>query len=170
MKHCTTKRNIFARSAIALAMLALSPFATVSAAEQAIPKPDGKPAAPTKMVKVFILMGQSNMVGMGDIQGGGTGWRTALKKPVLSVYEGAYSPGADYDKLVANNYNQTIIVSANDDKAEAVMTLPFTCGRWQESAPVNITLKEGENVLHVSRFNPPQAGIAVKSFTLKPLQ
>ena len=28
-------------------------------------KPDGKPADQTKKVKVFILMGQSNMVGMG---------------------------------------------------------------------------------------------------------
>ena len=31
-------------------------------------KPDGKPADQTKKVKVFILLGQSNMVGMGDIQ------------------------------------------------------------------------------------------------------
>ena len=31
-----------------------------------------------------------------------------------------------------------------------------------------LTLKEGENALHFSRINPPQAGIAVKSFTLKP--
>ena len=30
-------------------------------------RPDGKPADQTKKVKVFILMGQSNMVGMGDI-------------------------------------------------------------------------------------------------------
>ncbi len=31
-------------------------------------RPDGKPADQTKKVKVFILMGQSNMVGMGDIE------------------------------------------------------------------------------------------------------
>jgi hypothetical protein len=30
-------------------------------------RPDDKPADQTKKVKVFILMGQSNMVGMGDI-------------------------------------------------------------------------------------------------------
>ena len=33
-------------------------------------RPDGKPADQAKKVKVFILMGQSNMVGMGDIQPG----------------------------------------------------------------------------------------------------
>ncbi|MFN0020654.1 MAG: sialate O-acetylesterase [Pirellulaceae bacterium] len=30
-------------------------------------KPDDKPGSPNKPIKVFILMGQSNMVGMGDI-------------------------------------------------------------------------------------------------------
>lgn len=32
-----------------------------------LPKPDDKPGAAGKPIKVFILMGQSNMVGMGDI-------------------------------------------------------------------------------------------------------
>jgi formylglycine-generating enzyme required for sulfatase activity len=71
--------------------------------------------------------------------------------------------------VVANNYNQTLTVSANDG-AEVSMALPFTCGKWQECEPVKLTLKEGENVLHFSRINPPQAGIAVKSFTLKPVK
>ncbi len=92
-------RRVFALSSIALSALALSSFSIVSAADQAILKPDGKPADQTKKVKVFILMGQSNMVGMGDIQGGGTGWRTALQKPIMSVYEGAWSADADYDKM-----------------------------------------------------------------------
>ena len=30
-------------------------------------KPDSNPGAPGKPIKVFILMGQSNMIGMGDI-------------------------------------------------------------------------------------------------------
>lgn len=34
-----------------------------------LPKPDGKPGDATKPVKVYILAGQSNMVGMGDIGG-----------------------------------------------------------------------------------------------------
>ncbi|MBX3398969.1 MAG: hypothetical protein KF873_09525 [Gemmataceae bacterium] len=34
-----------------------------------LPRPDGKPADMTKPVKVFILMGQSNMLGMGKIKG-----------------------------------------------------------------------------------------------------
>ncbi len=34
-----------------------------------LPRPDGKPGNPAKPVKVYILAGQSNMVGMGDITG-----------------------------------------------------------------------------------------------------
>ena len=35
----------------------------------ALPDPDGKPADMSKPVKVFILLGQSNMVGMGKVSG-----------------------------------------------------------------------------------------------------
>ena len=63
-------RRAFALSSIALA---LSPIATVSAAETPIPKPDGKPADMSKPVQVFILLGQSNMVGMGRIDAGDKG-------------------------------------------------------------------------------------------------
>lgn len=35
--------------------------------KQQLPRPDGKPADMTKPVKVFILMGQSNMLGMGRV-------------------------------------------------------------------------------------------------------
>ena len=34
-----------------------------------LPDPDGKPGDATKPVKVYILAGQSNMVGMGDLSG-----------------------------------------------------------------------------------------------------
>ncbi len=34
-----------------------------------LPDPDGKPGDSTKPVKVYILAGQSNMVGMGDLSG-----------------------------------------------------------------------------------------------------
>ena len=63
---------------------ALVAFAALSCAHAASPEikhPDGKPADQTKKVKVFILMGQSNMVGMGDIEPEGTnGTLTTLVK------------------------------------------------------------------------------------------
>ena len=50
-------------------------------------------------VKVFILSGQSNMVGAGKVTGGGGRWGDEFIDPVVSVYEGAYDAKADYDVL-----------------------------------------------------------------------
>ena len=77
-KHSQARRA-FALSSIAIAALGLSSLATVSAAEQPIPRPDGKPADMTKPVQVFILLGQSNMVGLGKIAGGEGSLENAVK-------------------------------------------------------------------------------------------
>jgi len=66
---------------------------------QQLPDPDNKPPDAARPVKVFILMGQSNMVGMGDISGGFTRWGPQVLDPVVSVYPGDYSPTADYDRM-----------------------------------------------------------------------
>ncbi len=52
-----------------------------------------------KPVKVFILSGQSNMVGAGKVDGGGTRWGEEMIDPVVSVYPGSYDPAVDYDQL-----------------------------------------------------------------------
>ncbi|MEX2215682.1 MAG: sialate O-acetylesterase [Phycisphaeraceae bacterium] len=48
-----------------IASLALSPRTTVAADQ--LPRPDGKPADMSKPVQVYILLGQSNMVGAGKV-------------------------------------------------------------------------------------------------------
>jgi hypothetical protein len=58
-------------------------------------------AADPKPVKVYIMAGQSNMVGIGQVTGGGTRWGDEFSDPVLSVYEGEYDPKANYDGLEA---------------------------------------------------------------------
>jgi hypothetical protein len=50
-------------------------------------------------IKVFILSGQSNMVGFGRVAGGGVRWGKEMIDPVVSVYEGKYDPTVDYDAL-----------------------------------------------------------------------
>jgi hypothetical protein len=52
----------------------LAAFVLGAAAQDTPPRPelqrpDGRPAAPAKKAKVFILLGQSNMVGMGNVTG-----------------------------------------------------------------------------------------------------
>ena len=50
-------------------------------------------------VKVYILSGQSNMVGAGKVTGGGGRWGSEFLEPTVSVYEGDYDPKADYDQM-----------------------------------------------------------------------
>ena len=59
----------------------------------------GSSALADKPVQVYILAGQSNMVGIGQVTGGGTRWGSEYSDPVVSVYEGAYEAGKDYDQL-----------------------------------------------------------------------
>ena len=60
-------------TAALLAQLALP------AADMPVPRPNGKPADMTKKVKVFILLGQSNMVGAGKVKGGDGSLEHAVK-------------------------------------------------------------------------------------------
>ncbi len=59
---------------------------TLNSSAADIPKPDGKPADMTKPVQVFILMGQSNMVGMGKIAGGEGSLDNAVKAKQKYTY------------------------------------------------------------------------------------
>ena len=55
--------SAFLSVAVAIALLAMP----VAAAD--LPDPDGKPADMSKPVQVFIIMGQSNTLEMGKVQG-----------------------------------------------------------------------------------------------------
>jgi len=52
-------------------------------------------------VKVYILSGQSNMVGIGQVDGGGTRWGDEFSDMVLSIYAGTPDAATDYDKMEA---------------------------------------------------------------------
>ena len=58
-----------------------------------------QPASAEKPVRVYILAGQSNMVGIGQVTGGSKRWGSEFLEPVVSVYPGTYDPKADYDAL-----------------------------------------------------------------------
>lgn len=89
----------------------------------------------------------------------------SFKITVKAAKAGTYKLTA---RVVTVNYDQRIRLSVNGSETTTVMNLPFTCGKWQESAAVEVELKEGENTLHFWRSKPPQRGVAVKSFALKP--
>jgi len=91
-----------ARSILPLAVAAMSLLGLSSGFAQVpvqLPDPGNKPPAADKPVKVYILSGQSNMVGMGDITGRFSRWGKQFLDSVVSIYPGKYSPTADYDKM-----------------------------------------------------------------------
>ncbi len=92
-------RRAFALESLALTAVALSLFATVSAAAPEIPKPDGKPADLTKPVQVFILLCQSNMVGLGKVKGADGSLEFAVKEkkkyPYLVQEDGKWTERKD---------------------------------------------------------------------------
>jgi len=98
---------------------------------------------------------------VGPIQGRSS----CMEYKINAPRAGTYSLTA---RVVTANYNQQIIVSTNGGESEVAMTMPFTEGKWADSDPVTVTLKKGANTLQVSRSKPPQKGVAVKSFVLKP--
>jgi hypothetical protein len=74
--------------AIALSLLAAFSLVLPARADDhgALPDPDGTPADMTKPVQVFILMGQSNMLGFGKVKGGEGSLEHAVKEKGLYPY------------------------------------------------------------------------------------
>ena len=80
-------------AAMSLAMTA------VSGAEPPLPDPDGQPADMTKPVQVYILMGQSNMVGAGNVNGDSDGTLThAVKNTGKTMVHAGYKGYGIWEK------------------------------------------------------------------------
>ena len=94
------------------------------------------------------------------------GAKTVFQYEINAPASGTYNLTA---KVVTNKHSQNMTVSVNDSDPES-FTLPFTIGTWKDSSPVKVTLKKGKNIIRFSRIKPPQKGVAVKSFTLKPVK
>jgi len=65
----TMTRRSWSLFCVAALTLAMSAGSALAAAPDKLPDPPGKPADMSKPVQVFILMGQSNMVGAGRVKG-----------------------------------------------------------------------------------------------------
>jgi hypothetical protein len=95
---------------LALIIASLTQLSLAGSAEAVDPAsgPDGKSADMTKPVQVYILMGQSNMVGMGKVQGGDGSLEYAVKQKDLYPYlvddNGAWTVRSDVRNVrVMNN-------------------------------------------------------------------
>jgi hypothetical protein len=58
-------------------------------------------------------------------------------------------------------------LTASQAKAPISMTIPYTCGKWEQTKPVEVTLVQGKNVLS---FSKPERGFTFKDITLTPVK
>jgi len=119
---------------------------------------------------------KADPTGPAQFDGGGTRFRYRVTVPEA----GKYTLSA---RVVPVNYNQNLPVSVNGGESEAKVMSPYTAGKWMDTKPVTIALKKGKNTLLFNRSNPDspqpvdgkdtlhfQRGMAIKSFTLKPVR
>jgi hypothetical protein len=91
---------------------------------------------------------------------------------------GSYALSAN---VVTVNKDQFFLLTVNDAKQPIEMKIPYTVGKWHESAPISLSLVKGKNTLSFTRTVPedfkekgwkysgPQfGGVTIKSLTLKP--
>jgi len=95
----TRSRTDTLLSLAVVALMLIAQSATAREIPSQLPDPDTNPPATDKPVKVYILSGQSNMVGIGQISGGTSRWAEQFIDPAVSIYPGQYSPAANYDKM-----------------------------------------------------------------------
>ena len=101
-----------------------------------------------------------------DPTGPSQGTKSRFEYKVTVPRSGDYTLTA---RVVTANFDQRLNVSVGGTDSEVVLTMPFTLGSWRDTEPVKLTLKEGENTLRFWRNQPPQYGVAIKGFTLTPV-
>jgi formylglycine-generating enzyme required for sulfatase activity len=99
-----------------------------------------------------------------DPTGPSQGTKSNMEYEVEVAKAGKYALSA---VVCTPKHSQKLHVSANG--SSAVMEMPFTVGDWEKSAPVTLELKAGVNTLKLLRKDPPQHGMAIKSFELRAL-
>jgi hypothetical protein len=113
--------------------------------------------------------------GPATFAGGGTRFKYTVNAPKAGKYTLSV-------RMVTVNYNQNLEVSVNGSESKTKIMGPYTGGKWQDTEPVTIVLKKGQNTLLFNRSNPKEPvpvngkdtlhfprSIAIKSVTLKPV-
>lgn len=79
---------------------------------------------------------------------------------------GAYTLTARVVTVQAEHQMQ---VQANDAKEAADIAVPYTMGRWQQTAPVTVSLVKGKNTLRVA-LKDGSRGVAIRDLILTPVK
>jgi hypothetical protein len=64
---------------------------------------------------------------------------------------------------------QKFLLTAKDAQAPVEIAVPYTLGKWQQTKPVEISMGNGRNELHIA-LQDGSRGVAIKDFTLTPVR
>ena len=70
-------------------------------------------------------------------------------------------------RVVAVHDESHLQLTPNHAKDSIDMTIPYTCGLWQKTKPVEVTLVQGKNVLGLAK---PASSFSLKDLTLTPVK
>ncbi len=70
-------------------------------------------------------------------------------------------------RVVTVHVEGQLQLTVNQAKDPVAMVIPYSCGKWETTQPVEITLVEGRNVLG---FSKPEKGFTLKDITLTPVK
>lgn len=119
---------------------------------------------PTKSTRKIIFMHSS--LGGKQLHYSRTGGAESFEYTFDAPKAGAYALTA---RVAVPSWGQILRVVANGG-APVDIELPLTTGLWGETAPVDVSLKKGKNVLTVSRTGDNIRGLTIKDFTLSPVK
>jgi predicted nucleic acid-binding Zn-ribbon protein len=76
---------------------------------------------------------------------------------------------AFYARVVTLQEGQKFLISVNDDKTAMEVPVPYTIGMWQLTLPVQLSLKQGKNLIHLT-LKEGSRGVSMKDFMLVPTE
>ncbi len=139
--------------------MAVAKAVVTEADRKATVAPDGVITIPAGACTGGVSHVKSFLGGLQVLCGGGafqceidvpTAGKYALTARVVTVHEG-----------------RSLQLAANKAGSAVTMVIPYTCGQWRKTAPAEVTLAKGKNVLAFSR---PTGNVAIKDFTLTPVK
>ena len=134
--------------------------ATITEADKKIViSPNGVITIPAAACSGGNQLVKSFLGGQQMICGGGT-FSCDVEVPSAGKYALAARVVTVHDEL-------HLQLTPNNAKGSIDMVIPYTCGAWQKTAPVEVTLVQGKNALS---FSKPTNGFALKDFTLTPVK
>lgn len=117
-------------------------------------KPDGKPGDATKPLKIYILAGQSNMVGMGDISGARPNYPNLFLSADPAIIPGV-TPVGSIDNGKALAWVPVAKHGIYDAKTGPDLTVAVALGTVAEKLPA---IAEGKNLVVTAQIDVPANG------------